>query len=157
MPVRQAPPMVVSRSFAADIIASGTAAAILGGIPSTVYALVMGADPLEATRAAGAMLVDPASADAMLIAAAAVAHLGVNFFWAILLAWLLPRRHVLAWALLAAVAIALIDLRVIAPLFFPEVHALAFGPQLADHLAWGAALGGVLAWRWRCRGGQPAA
>lgn len=151
MPLRQATHMVVSRTFAFDVLASGTAAAILGGIPSTVYALATGGDPLEATRAAGAMLVDPASEDAVLFAAAAVAHLGVNFFWAALLVWLLPRRHVLAWALVAATAIALIDLRVIAPLFFPEVHALAFGPQLADHLAWGASLGGVLAWRRRRR------
>lgn len=149
--------MLVSRAFAADVLASGTAAAILGGVPSTVHALATGGDPLEATRAAGAMLVDPASADATLIAAAALAHLGVNFFWTALLVWLLPRRRVLAWALVAAAAIALLDLRVIAPLFFPEVHALAFGPQLADHLAWGAALGGVLAWRWRRRLDQPAA
>ena len=40
--------------------------------------------------------------------------------------------------------IALLDLRAIAPLFFPEVAALPFGPQLADHLAWGAVVGIVL-------------
>jgi hypothetical protein len=40
-----------------------------------------------------------------------------------------------------AVAIGLLDLRVIAPAFFPSVAALAFWPQMADHLMWGACLG----------------
>ncbi len=54
----------------------------------------------------------------------------------------------------AAAAIGLLDLRVIAPLFFPEVAALAFWPQMADHLMWGACVGVVLQVRWK-RDAQP--
>jgi hypothetical protein len=46
-------------------------------------------------------------------------------------------------ALAASVAIALVDLRLIAPALFPEVAALEFWPQLADHLMWGACVGVV--------------
>jgi hypothetical protein len=80
----------------------------------------------------------------VLFAAAAVVHCTVSLFWTAVLACVLPRRHVLAWSLAAAVAIALLDLRVIAPLAFPPVAALAFWPQFSDHLMWGALLGGTL-------------
>ena len=45
--------------------------------------------------------------------------------------------------------IGLLDLRVIAPRFFPEVADLSLLPQIADHLMWGACLGLVLRHRWR--------
>ena len=85
---------------------------------------------LEATRAAGAMVGRPDS-----ILAAAAVHLAVSTFWSVVL-WFTLRSA--WWALPASALIALLDLRVIAPLFFPEVAALAFWPQFADHLAWGA-------------------
>jgi hypothetical protein len=132
-----------------DVLVAGAWAAILGGIPSTLLALATGGDALEATRAAGAMLVSPASSDTTLIAAAAVVHVAVTLFWASILVAVLPRGHFIAWAVAASAAIALLDLRVIAPLWFPEVAALPFGPQFADHLAWGAALGAGLRWRAR--------
>ncbi|HEY8251035.1 MAG TPA: hypothetical protein VIG70_10540 [Burkholderiales bacterium] len=62
----------------------------------------------------------------------------MSLFWAVVLWLALPRRRTMLWALLASAAIALIDLRLIAPAFFPEVAALAFWPQFADHLMWGA-------------------
>ena len=108
-------------------------ATVLSGIPSTAYALLTGGDPMEATRAAGAMVGRPDS-----IAAAVAVHLAVSTVWSVVLWLALPRRRTLLWALLASAAIALLDLLVIAPLFFPEVAALAFWPQFADHLAWGA-------------------
>jgi hypothetical protein len=40
--------------------------------------------------------------------------------------------------------------------FFPEIRALAFWPQFADHLAFGAILGGVLA-HLRGKGAAPGA
>lgn len=49
-------------------------------------------------------------------------------------------------ALSAATAIAVLDLRIIGRLL-PEVYALPFWPQLADHLAWGITVGAVLKWR----------
>ena len=70
------------------------------------------------------------------IAAAALVHASVSLFWAAVL-WLTKIRT-LPWTLLASAAIAVLDLRIIAPAFFPEVAALAFWPQFADHLAWGA-------------------
>jgi hypothetical protein len=104
---------------------------------------------MEATRAAGAMLILPSSGLAALVLAAAVVHTAVSFFWAAILVFILPRRHVIVWATVAAALIAWLDLRVIAPAFFAEVAALEFGPQVADHLMWGASLGWVLSRRWR--------
>jgi len=95
------------------------------------------------------MLIRADSPLAHLIAAAAVAHSAISFFWAAILTYALPRRHTVAWALGAAVLIALLDLRVIAPLMFPEVARLPFWPQVADHLMWGASLGAALWWRRR--------
>lgn len=74
------------------------------------------------------------------IAAAAAVHAFVSLFWAGVLWLTLPKTHTLLWTLLASAAIALLDLRIIAPVFFPEVAALAFWPQFADHLMWGACL-----------------
>jgi hypothetical protein len=108
-------------------------ATLFSGIPSTLYALLTGADPLEATRAAGAMV---ARADS--IVAAALVHASVSLFWALLLWLVLPYQNTMLWALLASAGIALLDLKVIAPVFFPEVAALDFWPQFADHLMWGA-------------------
>ena len=76
-----------------------------------------------------------------LLAAAAVVHPLVSLFWALMLWRILPRRATLQWALLAAVLIGLLDLKVIAPAFFPAVAALEFWPQMADHLMWGALFG----------------
>jgi hypothetical protein len=130
-----------------ELLWAWLAATLLSGIPSTVYALVTGGDVTEATRAAGAMLFPPQSPLWKLVLAAAIVHPLVSLFWAALLSLLLPARHTVLWALAASVAIALIDLELIATRFFPEVAALAFWPQLADHLMWGLVLGAVLQWR----------
>jgi hypothetical protein len=84
-----------------------------------------------------------------LLAAAAVVHPLVSLFWAVVLWLILPRRHAVLWALLASAAIALLDLKVIAPAFFPRVAALSFWPQFADHLMWGACAGLGLQYRRR--------
>ena len=119
-------------------------ATLLSGIPSTVYALATGGDPMEATRAAGAMLLPSEPNVFRLLAAAALVHCTVSLFWACVLWLALPRRHTMLLALVASAAIALIDLRLIAPAFFPGVAALEFWPQFADHLAWGACVGAAL-------------
>jgi hypothetical protein len=133
-----------------DVVVAAACAAVLSGLPSTLLAWWTGADPLEATRAAGTMLIPADSGDVALFWAAALVHVSVTLFWAVLLALALPRKRLVAWALLAAAVIAVLDLRVIARLF-PEVYALSFWPQFADHLAWGAAFGGALSWRLRTR------
>ncbi len=67
-------------------------ATLFSGLPSTLHALATGGDPLEATRAAGAMLLSTGSTPA-LVAAAAMVHPAVSLFWALLFAWWLPPRH----------------------------------------------------------------
>ena len=137
------------RRYFGDVLVSGAAATLLSGLPSTLYALYRHEDVSEATRAAGAMLIPPGSSMLELLQAAVVVHVAVSFFWAALLVRFLPNRHVIAAAIAAAIAIGVLDLRVIAPLMFPEVARLAFWPQMADHVMWGASLGAALAWRRR--------
>jgi hypothetical protein len=122
-------------------------ATVFSGLPSTAYALFIDADPLEATWAAGGMLLSVSAPPAQLFLAAALVHCSVSAFWTMVFGALLPRRHVMAWALAGSAAVALLDLLLIAPLFFPSVAALAFWPQFADHLAWGVLLSTTLQWR----------
>ena len=138
-----------------DLLLAGTAATLFSGLPSTLYALVRHEDVSEPMRAAGAMLISSGSSLLALFEAAALVHVCVSFFWAALLVWVLPRRHVVPAAVVAALAIGLVDLRVIAPLMFPEVARLALWPQMADHAMWGVCLGLALAWRRRGRAQAP--
>jgi hypothetical protein len=119
-------------------------ATVFSGLPSTAHALFTDADPLEATWAAGGMLLPMSAPPALLFMAAAAVHCSVSAFWTAVFGFLLPRRWVVAWALANSAGVALLDLLLIAPLYFPSVAALAFWPQLADHLAWGVLLGATL-------------
>lgn len=87
------------------------------------------------------MLAPNATSTHALIAAAAVVHSLVSLWWAVVFAVLLPRAHLVLWAVAGSALVALLDLRDIAPLAF-AVAALPFWPQFADHLMWGALLGG---------------
>lgn len=127
-----------------DLFHAGWVATLFSGLPSTLYAFASGSDPLEATRAAGAMLVSATSDTRTLLAAAALVHPLVSLFWTAVFGCLLPRRRPAPWAVAGAAAVALLDLRLIAPLLFPSIAALAFWPQFADHLMWGALLGTTL-------------
>jgi hypothetical protein len=124
-----------------DLLYAWLLATLLSGIPSTLYALLSGGDPTEPTRAAGAMLLPSETGWPKLLLAAALAHGAVSLFWASILWLILPSRHTTWWALVASAAIAVLDLRIIAPVLFPEVAGLAFWPQFADHLMWGACVG----------------
>lgn len=132
-------------AFVRELLWAGSAATILSGIPSTIYAAWAGRSVLEAMRAAGAMLIPAASSDLKLFWAAALVHGAVSFFWAALLVLFLPRQKPILSSLLAGVAIGLFDLRVMGR-FFPEVQALHFASQMADHLMWGFCLGATLWW-----------
>jgi hypothetical protein len=134
-------------AFWSDALIAGTVAAILSGIPSTLYAWWSGGDILEATRAAGAMLIPAHSSGPALFGAATLVHGTVSLFWATILTSVLPRKRIVLWSVLAAAAIAMLDLRMIARVFFPEVYALDFWPQFADHIAWGSVVGVTLRWR----------
>jgi hypothetical protein len=83
---------------------------------------------------------------ARLIVAAAGVHLAISIGWAIVLDRLLPRRATIVAGGAAGVAIAAFDLGVVGPRF-PRVAALPRGPQVADHVAFGAIAGALIARR----------
>jgi hypothetical protein len=134
---------------AGDLVWAWTAATLFSGLPSTLHALLGGADVTAAVRAAGAMLIPADAPFPDLLVAATFVHASVSLFWTVILVSALPARRVVVSAMLASAFIALLDLRVIAPVLFPEVARLPFWPQFGDHLAWGACVGVVLRLRRR--------
>ena len=90
------------------------------------------------------MLVPADAAAGLIFIAAAAVHCAVSLLWTIVVAWSMPAKHVVIGAVAASGLIAVLDLRIIAPLFFPEVARLSFWPQFADHLAWGLLVGMTL-------------
>jgi hypothetical protein len=112
-------------------------AGTLSGVPSTVHALATGASPLAAARAAGQLLGRPGPVRG------GFAHAALSLGWATVLAAALPRRHPTRWGAVAGLAIAALDLG-IADRRVPAIAALPRGPQVADHVAFGALVGAVL-------------
>ena len=131
-----------------DGLAAGAVAALLSGAPSTLHALATRTSPLEATLAAGTLLAPRSSRPAVLLLAAVPVHLALSFGWALLLAAVLPRRRTIAWATVAGLGIAALDLGVVGRRF-PRIRALALAPQVLDHVAYGATVGTVLSRRRR--------
>ena len=131
-----------------DGLVAGAVAALLSGAPSTLHALATRTGPLEATLAAGTLLAPRARRPAVLLLAAVPVHVALSLGWALLLARLLPRRHTVAWATAAGLAIAALDLGVVGRRV-PRIRALALLPQVFDHLAYGAIVGAVLSARRR--------
>jgi hypothetical protein len=119
-------------------------AALASGLPSTLYAVATGRDPLEATKAAGTLLLPATAPPAALVAAAAPAHLALSWFWASVLERSLPRTSRTAWGVAGGLAIAALDLGVVGRRY-PAVRALPLVPQLADHALFGAIVGGLTA------------
>jgi hypothetical protein len=114
-------------------------AAVLSGAPSTAHALATGADPLAAARAAGTILPGRRAGRGRGV----VVHLAVSALWGVVLSAILPRRWTAAWGALAGLAIAGLDLGLIARRF-PAIRALPPVPQVADHIAFGAIVGALL-------------
>ena len=129
-----------------DGVAAGGAAAVLSGVPSTLHALATGTSPLEATLAAGTLLTPREDRPLALAAAAVPVHLALSFGWAIALAAVVPRRHTVAWATAAGLAIAALDLGVVGRRY-PRIRALPLLPQVLDHVVYGATVGAVLSAR----------
>jgi hypothetical protein len=125
-------------------------AAVLSGVPSTLHALATGRDPLEATLAAGAIAFPRAERASRLLVAAVPVHATVSLGWALVLARALPQRRTVLAGAVAGLAIAAVDLGTVGRAV-PRVRALPLGPQLADHVAYGAVVGWVLARRRRRR------
>ena len=133
----------VTPMTATEVLIAGSAGFALSGIPSTAHALATGGDVLVGARAAGAILLPRERRTLPLLASATVAHAALSFGWAAVLAAVLPRGRELRWGPPAALGIALLDLGVIGRRL-PAIRALAPAPQVADHLAYGAAVGGAL-------------
>jgi hypothetical protein len=123
------------------VLRAATAAAAFSGIPSTAHAVLTGRDPLEATLAAGTILLPNETRRLRLVAAAVPVHLALSLGWTIVL----DRTGVrgAARGALAGLAIAVLDLRV-AGRRFPRIRALPVLPQLADHAAFGAVAASLL-------------
>jgi hypothetical protein len=106
-----------------------------------MHALATGRDPLDATLAAGSLLLRRETRRGRLLAAAVPVHLGVSLGWALVLEG--ARVRGATRGALAGVGIAAVGLgagRALSPRF----RALPLLPQVADHIAYGAIAGAVL-------------
>jgi hypothetical protein len=142
-------------------------AGLLSGLPSTVHALVIGRDPLAAARAAGNLLLPADAGSRALLFAGGIAHVALSLAWGTVLAVTVRRTSLrpraahaaavggtppipraMAVGLAGGAAIAALDLGLLAhgPIGrrWPLIRALPVGPQVADHLAFGAIAGAVL-------------
>jgi hypothetical protein len=138
----------------ADALAAGAVAALVSGAPSTLHALLTGRDPLEASLAAGTLLLPGERRPAPLLAAAAVVHVVLSLGWAVVLARVLPRRRAPAAAAAAGLAIAALDLGLVGRRL-ERVRALSQAPQVLDHLAYALTVAAVLERRRGGASGRP--
>jgi hypothetical protein len=134
-----------------DVLLAGTVGGLVAGLPSTVHALATGRRPLEATLAAGTLVLPADSRPAALLAAAVPVHAALSVGWATVLAAALPRRRAVLAGAAAGLVIAAADLGIVGRRF-PRVRALPTLPQVADHVAYGLAVGWMLARRRDARG-----
>jgi hypothetical protein len=113
-------------------------------VPSTAHALARRRDLLEATRAAGSLLLPRETRTLPLVAAAVPVHVTLSLGWALVLERLGVRGAGRGAA--AGLAIAAVDLVALGRRF-PRIRALPLTPQLADHVLYGTIVGTVLARR----------
>jgi len=138
------------KSVFRDGMAAGAVAGLLSGAPSTIHALLTGGDPLAAARAAGNLLLPADAAPARLLVAGGIAHVALSVGWGTVLAVAVRRTSLppTAVGLAGGAVIAAVDLGLLAhgPIGrrWPLIKALPIGPQVADHLAFGAIAGAVL-------------
>lgn len=124
-------------------LGAGLVGALVSGTPSTLFAMLTGRPMLEATEAAGSILLPRETRRTRLISSAAVVHVVLSLFWAHALAVALPRRRAPLWGALAGLGIAWLDLVVVGRRF-PRVRELPLGPQFADHVAFGVVVAAML-------------
>lgn len=134
----------------ADGLVAGAAAWALSGLPSTSSALARRTNPLHTVAAAGTLLLPDGAPTARLVAAGAAVHSALSLGWATVFALALPEHHPVAAGLAGALAVAALDLGAIGRRY-PRIRALETGPQVADHLAFGAIVAAVVAQRRRQR------
>jgi hypothetical protein len=127
----------------ADVLVAAAVAALVSGAPSTAHALLTRTNPLEASLAAGTLLLPHEQRPSRLLPAAAAAHAALSLGWAVVLAAVLPRRRTLVPAAAAGLAIAALDLGVVGRRV-PRIRELALVPQILDHVAYAVTVGAVL-------------
>lgn len=135
-----------------DGLVAGGLAALLSGAPSTMHALATGGRALEATLAAGTLALPRETRPLPLLLAAVPTHIAISLGWGVALALALPSRGTVGAGIAAGLGIAALDLGVVGR-SSPRLRVLPLGPQLADHLAYGAVVGAVVARR-RARRGE---
>jgi hypothetical protein len=141
---------VTDRETLRDALAAGSLAAVVSGAPSTFHTLLTGGPPLEASLAAGTLLLPREQRATKLLPAAATVHLTLSLGWALVLAVVLPEKRTTELGALAGLGIAALDLGIIGRRY-PRIRALPLLPQVADHVAYGATAGAVLGRRRRRR------
>lgn len=99
---------------------------------------------LDSTRAAGTLLGRPS------LIRGVAAHAAITAGWSLILSAALPRRRTLSAGVAAGGFIAALDL-VLVGRRFPAIRALDQGPQVLDHIAFGAVATAVIAHRRRRR------
>src|SRR5215210_44998 len=134
----------------ADALVAGATGAALSGVPSTTWTLLRGESLLDGATAAGSILLPGERRTLPLLAAAVPVHLALSFGWAAVLSATVPPEREIAGAVAGGLAIAALDLGLIARRF-PRIRALPQGRQWADHVAYGLAVGAVLRVRRRTR------
>ena len=137
-----------------DAFAAGMAGAVLSGVPSTAWTLLRGEPLLDGVLAAGSVALPGERRTVPLVAAAGPVHLALSIGWAAVLAAIVPRGRELPGSVAGALAIAALDLGVVARRF-PRIRALPQGRQWADHVAYGLTVGAVLRARRIRREGAP--
>ena len=115
---------------------AAVSASLFSGIPSTVHALVTRRDPLEASVAAGSILLPRETRRVRLLIASVPVHAALSLGWAVVLGYVLPRRNPIAEGSLAGIAIAGLDLGIVGR-HYPRIRALPVLPQIGDHVAFG--------------------
>jgi hypothetical protein len=121
-------------------LVAGAVAGVVSGAPSTLHALATQGDPLEATVAAGSILLRNETRRGVLVLAAVPVHAALSLGWGVALAAVLPRRHPELWGAVAGLAIAALDLGVVGRKL-PSIAALPVVPQVLDHVAYGVVVG----------------
>jgi len=124
-------------------LAAGLAGAVWSGLPSTVWTLLEGGDPVEAGRSVGKVLLPREQRTWVLLAAGAPVHLALSLGWAGVLARVLPEHDEPVLGVVGGLAIAGLDLAVLGR-FLGPIAALPQGRQWADHAAFGLCVGLVL-------------
>jgi drug/metabolite transporter superfamily protein YnfA len=123
-------------------------AGALSGAPSTLDAWGRpGASVLDASLAAGAMVLGSGAGERARLAAAVPVHAALSLTWTAVIDRVLPpsadRRSATFAGALAGLAIAALDLGVVGRRL-PPIAALPQLPQVADHVLFGAIAGWAL-------------